>query len=144
MKVRVFAASCVLSAGLVGQALAQPACPNGNNPVPTAELVTLVAGRTMCAARAPDRWQEFHSGATAAGGPLIDWKLGPGHPVDPRETVGTWSVSGSLLTHTYLGGASFIWLVCRPGNSSNITLVSTGTSGTISSINMLTGQVACP
>ena len=144
MKVRVFAASCLLSAGLVGQALAQTACPNGTSALTQAEVITLVAGRTMCAARAPDRWQEFHSGATAAGGLLIDWKLGPGHPVDPRETVGNWSVSGSLLTHNYGANSIFTWLVCRPGNSPNITLVSTGSSGTVSGINMLAGQVACP
>ena len=144
MKVRVFAASWMLSASFIGQALAQTACPNGTSALTQAEVVALVAGRTMCAARAPDRWQEFHSGATAAGGPLNDWKRGPGHPVDPTETVGSWSVNGSLLTHNYGVNNVFTWLVCRPGSSPNITLVSTGSSGTVNGINTLAGQVACP
>ena len=142
MKVRIIAAVCVFSAGLAGQAVAQT-CPPGANAVTGTALVTLVAGQTMCAARAPDRWQEFHQGATTAGGALIDWKRGAGHPTDPTETVGTWLISNDRLTHTY-GGTSYSWLVCRPGASPNITLVSTGSSGTLTGVNMLAGQVACP
>jgi hypothetical protein len=135
------AVAALLAAACAGQAAAQVACPNNANNRVSA-LSTLVTGRTLCAARAPDRWQEFHQ----AGGALIDWKRGPGHAVDPTEQVGTWSAvngAASVLTHTY-GGTSFSWLVCQTGNSGNFTLVSTGSSGTISGVSILNGQVACP
>ena len=143
MKLRIIAASCVFSAGFAGQAVGQT-CTTGTNAVTGAALVTLVAGQTMCARRAPDRWQEFHQGATAAGGALIDYKRGPTDAVDRTETVGTWLINNDRLTHTY-SGTNYSWLVCRPGNSPNLTLVSTGSSGTISGVTMLPGQSsACP
>lgn len=39
-------------------------------------------------------WQELHSGCL--GGPLVDYKRGPGHATYPSEQVGTWTIlSGS-------------------------------------------------
>lgn len=129
------------AASLVGthHAFAQAVCPTGT---PATGLGNLVAGRTMCAARAGERWQEFHQGV--GGGALVDWKLGPGHAVDPTETVGTWSTDdgNSLLTHSYTGGPSYTWLVCINGGV--LTLVSTGSAGTVSGVTLLNGQAQCP
>jgi hypothetical protein len=114
-------------------------CPGGTNSV---SLVgALVRGKTMCAARGGDRWQEFHQ----VGGNLIDYKLGPSDPVDPTETVGTWSAGTGLLTHDYGGGGSYVWAVCREGGptSTTFTLVST-TAGTITGVTLQSGQVPCP
>lgn len=131
-------------AGFLGQAVAQSACPSGSSRV--SNVQSLVSGRTLCAARGSDRWQEFHNGGPS-GGALIDYKLGASHAVDPTTTVGAWSAqngANSLLTHSYTGGSSYPWMVCQVGTSSVYTLVSTGAAGTITGATFLGGQVACP
>jgi hypothetical protein len=137
--IRGIAAGVALVA-LSGSAAAQ-SCPTGTNRV-FAPAAT-VRGTTMCAVRGADRWQEFH----ATGGSLVDYKKGPGDAVDPMETVGTWSATtgdASLLTHTYTGGGSFAWAMCREGGPSSMTytLVST-TGGTITGVTLRSGQVSC-
>ena len=143
MKTRITMVGCLLAAGLVGQAAAQ-SCPGGTSRVNNVR--DLVGGKTLCAARSPDRWQEFHSGGPASGA-LIDYKLGPANAVDPTKTVGSWAAengASSLLTHSYTGGSSFPWLVCQVGSSTRYTLVSTGAAGTITGATFANGQVACP
>lgn len=142
MKTRITVVGCLLAAGLVGQAAAQ-SCPGGTSRVNNVR--DLVGGKTLCAARSPDRWQEFHSGGPASGA-LIDWKRGS-NPVDPTKTVGSWAAengASSLLTHSYTGGSSFPWLVCQVGSSTTYTLVSTGAAGTITGATFASGQVPCP
>lgn len=131
-------------AGFLGQAVAQSACPSGSSRV--SNVQSLVSGKTLCAARGSDRWQEFHNGGPS-GGALIDYKLGASHAVDPTTTVGAWTAqngANSLLTHSYTGGSSYPWMVCQVGTSSVYTLVSTGAAGTITGATFLGGQVACP
>lgn len=141
MNFRLLAVSAVLASGLAGHVSAQTAsCPAPATRV--SNVQQLLGGNTLCAARDADRWQEFHSGASS--GSLIDWKLGPGHPVDPRETVGSWTAqngANSSVTHTY-DGTSYTWLVCQVGASS-YTFVSTGASGTITGATVRAGQVSC-
>lgn len=120
---------------------AQAGCPTNTTRVD--QVSQLVGGNTMCATRGSDSWQEFHSG-NGNNSPLIDYKLGPNHPVDPTKQVGTWNAqigSNSALTHTY-GGTSYTWLVCDAGGG-NYTLVSTGTAGTITGVTIKPGQVPC-
>lgn len=139
MNYRFLTVAALLASGLVGNVSAQ-SCPIGTQQV--TDIPTWIGGKTLCASSGSDRWQEFHSGAL--GGPLIDWKLGSGHPVDPTETVGTWSVgTGGVLTHAYTGGSSYSWIVCRPGNSPNHALVSTGASTTITGATVRSGQGSC-
>ena len=98
-------------------------------------------GRTMCGAGGSERWQEFHSGG-AEGGPLIEFKRGPGHPVEPTQQVGTWSTSGSRVIHSYTGGPSYSWLVCRTGSATTpLTLVGPFENVIVT---LVDGQVACP
>lgn len=89
--------SIFLLAGATGQAMAD--C-TGTLVSPGTAVATLLSGKTVCGRPGPgytgpatDRWQEEHH----AGGALWDYKLGNGNPVDPREQVGTWSVSLSSL-----------------------------------------------
>lgn len=144
MKKILLAIAAVASFTVSNLALAQVACPGVTTRV--TNISGLVSGNTMCAARAPDRWQEFHQGPGASGN-LIDWKLGAGDPVDPTEQVGTWSSTNganSSLTHTYTGG-SFTWLVCTDGAANpTFTLISFAAAGTVSGVKVLTSQVACP
>jgi hypothetical protein len=69
---------------------------------------------------ATDRWQEEHLGAAAAtNGELYDYKLGTGHPIDPRKRVGSWFVSRTgpaLLVHDYAfsGAPQYQWKVYGP------------------------------
>lgn len=90
-----------------------------------AQINLLLAGNTVCgrpgtnySGNAADRWQEEHR----AGGELWDYKRGPGHPVDPTERVGSWSVSGTKIgasvTHSYGGATNFTWNVFGPAANS--------------------------
>ena len=107
--------------GLVsGSALSQGCpCAGGTLITAVAALTGQLAGRTVCGMAGTDRWQEFHSGASAAGGPLIDWKLGPGHPVDPSKQTGTWSVQGpdgsAAAVYNYGTGGTYAYAVCQEG-----------------------------
>lgn len=134
----------ILLAGLAGNAVAQ-SCPGGTTQVANTpnQLDQLLTGNTLCAVRAPDSWQEFHQ----SGGALIDFKRGPADPVDPTETVGTWSTTNganAVVTHNYGAGGVFSWLVCQVGATTTYTLVSSGASGTITGATFRAGQGACP
>ena len=110
-----FVLVAVMAGSLVsGQAMA--ACTTSTRLAGPA-ISTLLAGNTVCVPTvtiATMTWQELHQGTS--GGALIDYKRGPGHPVDPSETVGTWTVSGtgvgnSTVTHAYGSGGSYTYSV---------------------------------
>ena len=96
-------------------------------PVSTvAGLITLLQGNTVCVPTTTIptmTWQELHSGGN--GGPLIDFKRGPGHATDPSETVGTWLVTGNaggaraIVTHNYGSGGSYGYTVWNNGNGTH-------------------------
>jgi hypothetical protein len=130
---------------VTGHASAQVACPGGTARVAGAALRTLINGNTMCAASSSnsDTWQEYHQGAGA--GSLIDWKRGPGHPVDPTTTVGTWSAgndANAVLTHNY-GASAYSWLVCQQAAASTFVLVSTSGAANIAGVSVKAGQGDC-
>ncbi len=143
MNLRLPFVVCSLAVGLSGEAAAQ-AC-NHQQSIPV--LSTLLQNNTVCAALAPDRWQEYH----APGGALFDWKRGPGHPVDPREQVGTWSISSVTVnnttrehvTHKY-GGSSFVYRVCLNNQSTYTFQQVSPASTTITGATIAAGSVACP
>ncbi len=144
---RVAAGAAALFIG--GAAFAQGACPcgSGTRVESAAAIATLLGGKTVCAAAGSDTWQEFHSGTTTAGGPLIDYKLGPGHPVDPSEQVGTWSVeavptarTGAAVTHNYGSGGVYTYQVCDAGTTVNFC--SAG-GRNVTGATLRAGQVAC-
>lgn len=100
-----------------GEAIA--ACTGGTR-LDAAAISALLGGKTVCVPMvtiATMTWQELHVGnTTSTTGALIDYKRGPGHPVDPSETVGTWTVNGtgngnSTVTHAYGSGGSYIYSV---------------------------------
>ena len=95
---------------LVGTpSLAIAAC-TGSTRVTGTALNTLIEGNTVCATRGSEVWQEQHR----AGGQLWDYKMGPGHPVDPTKQVGTWSISRSAVTYCYTGGLCYSYSVHGP------------------------------
>ena len=109
----------VLGVLVSGSAFAQLACPcGGGSRVTGNSLVTLLAGRTACAVLGSERWQEFHQGATAAGGQLIDWKLGA--PPELPEIVGSWSIVGdpARARYDYGTGGVYEYAVCLEGANS--------------------------
>lgn len=108
-----FAMSAVVLAFVSGQASA--ACAEGAgwkqmNAAGSGGSLALstLAGKTVCVGSAPT-WdaQEFHSGTT--GGDLIDYKRGPGHPIDPTGKVGTWSIAGNQINHNYGPAANYTY-----------------------------------
>lgn len=70
---------------------------------------------------ASDRWQEEHLGG-AVNGDLFDYKLGPGHAIDPRKKVGVWFISRTAspqsLVHDYGAAFQYQWLVYGPTSNS--------------------------
>lgn len=111
-----FVLVAVMSGSLVsGQAIA--ACDTSSR-LDTAAINTLLGGNTVCVPSVnanPMIWQELHVGAS--GGALIDFKRGPGHAVDPSETVGIWTVASNgggnkaTVTHNYGAGGSYTYSV---------------------------------
>jgi hypothetical protein len=90
-----------------------------------AQISTLLTGRTVCGVPGTnypgspsDRFQEEH----LANGELWDYKRGPGHPVDPREKVGTWAVNQGVagvqgMSHRYGTTLQFNWTVFGPATN---------------------------
>ncbi len=118
--------------GMAGQAVAACAVPVGPpGPITAvntvATLNALLTGNTVCSpptATQPNfLWQELHQ----AGGALVDYKRGPGHAVDPTQTVGSWVATGfgvngirATVTHTYLGaGGTYNYSVFNNGNGTH-------------------------
>lgn len=127
-----------LLAGLVltGVVSAQPACLTGETEINNTS--SLLSGNFLCAARAPDTWQEFHQ----TGGALYDWKRGPNDAVDRTALVGTWSTATGTVTHTY-GAQSYSWRVCRTSAGSIPTYaLRSSTGGTITSATVVSGAFA--
>ena len=106
------------SVGLAGQAAA--ACASPSTRLSQGQLATLVGGKTVCVPNGAEwKWQEQHMGTTS--GSLIDYKRGPGHAVDPSETVGSWSLSNTAgnatIAHNYGSGGTFTYSVWDNGNA---------------------------
>ena len=106
-----FVLVAVMASSLVSaQAIA--ACDNPSR-LSGPAISALLAGNTVCVPAttiATMTWQELHQGTS--GGALVDYKRGPGHPVDPSETVGTWTVTGQgsspgTVVHNYGSGGSY-------------------------------------
>lgn len=110
-------------------------------PLTQTQLSQQLTGNTVCATRSSESWQELHQ----TGGALVDFKLGPGHPVDPSETVGSWSIGGSTqvasVTYNYgSGGGTYTYRVYpNGGNNFSFCVGSTDLPTTIK-----VGGGACP
>lgn len=120
----LLAATSAGMAVLAMPAQAQSACSASPGVVQlsNAQISTLLLGKMVCGVAgasypgsASDRFQEEH----LANGDLFDYKLGPGHPVDPREKVGTWALGGAqvdvpVVIHRYSPSIAFTWTVFGP------------------------------
>lgn len=109
------------------------------------DFIAFITGKTICAARGTDRWQEYHS--TGVGGDLIDFKLGASHPVDPTKKVGTWSATNgadATVTHNYGPGQSYTWALCAVTAAPGTYTMVSPTAGTVSNVTLLNSQGQCP
>lgn len=131
--------AAVLSLALMPE-FASAACTSSSQVTGSATLTTLLAGKTICASRGGDRWQEYHQ----AGGALIDYKKGPTDPVDPTKQVGTWTVtgngSGTQVRYNYGQGASYTYKVHTIVQDASYSLCS-GTEDLV--VSMRQGQGPC-
>jgi hypothetical protein len=120
--------------------MAQATCTCGGTRVVGNDLLALLGNRTVCAAVGNESWQEFHTGNTNAGGPLIDYKKGPNDRVDPSEPVGSWSIAANRVTYNYGAGGTYVYDVCAAtGNTVNFC----GGSRNVTGATVRDGQVAC-
>jgi hypothetical protein len=112
-------ASTIAFAVISGDAMA--VCIGGTR-LNAAQITLLLTNNTVCvpAATVPDMtWQELHS--SGSGGDLVDFKRGPGHAIDPSETVGSWSVTANpagnnaTVTHNYDSGGTYTYSVFGSG-----------------------------
>jgi len=126
----------VLLAGM--PSLAMAAC-TANTRVTGAALNRLIDGNTVCATRGSDVWQEQHR----AGGQLWDYKMGPGHPVDPSKQVGTWSIARNFVTYCYTGGLCYSYRVHGPAGGPYSFCSANGTE-VVSGAKFKPGHTSCP
>ena len=123
--------------GLAGQAAA--VC--SGTALDAAQLSAAFSGNTVCAQRAGDRWQEYHQGT--GSGDLIDWKMGPGHGVDPSKQVGSWSVklenANARLAYDYGSGGQYTYQVFD-NNDGTYSFC----NGAEMAVTVRSGQGACP
>jgi hypothetical protein len=146
-----------LAAGLAviaTSALAQPVCTG--NALSMDQINAIIGpGNTVCGrpgagypggAGSADRWQEEH----VAGGQLWDYKRGPGHAVDPRKQVGTWSTAAAsrtqgTISHIYGPTVAFTWVMYGPTSNSPGASVYSFCSGGAEHVRAFvrTGSVPC-
>lgn len=130
----------LVAAYIAATAVSAHAQCSGNRLNLDTDILTLVQGKMLCGRAvkpgypgdAADRWQEEH----VAGGVLIDFKLGPGHAVDPRKPVGSWTTAvasrtdPATITHVYGPTVAFTWVVYGPAiNSPGTSVYSFCTAG---------------
>ena len=86
-----------------------------------------------------ENWQEIHCGLSGTVGNLQKVGAGPADPVDPQQSVGTWTIIGDAVNYNYGTGGSFTWGVFYNGTSaadvcwqdmSNGKVIATGTVAT--------------
>ncbi|WP_085211432.1 hypothetical protein [Methylomagnum ishizawai] len=107
-----------------------------------------VQGSAVGYTAAPWYNQEYHQGnPNSTTGSVIDYKQGPSSTVDPSETIGTWSISGSgtstVLNYSYTGGPNFTYKVFDVGGGSYDFCDTNNASNVIPVIYIKQGQVAC-
>ena len=126
----------MLFLGFLGSAFA--ACVDGGTPV--TDVAVLLNGKTVCHGPVGNRnWQEFH---TSGGGALIDYKRGPGHAVDPSETVGNWSASGGEVSYDYGNGQVFKYIIYDRSGSYDFCPVA-GQGAEVSGAILVSGSNGC-
>jgi hypothetical protein len=106
---------------LAGAAQAQTcSCDSSAARTPTnADLVSLLSNKMACGQVGGEQWQEWHNGSTQR---VIDYKLGPNHPVDPSADVGSYSVSNNTVTYAYSGGGgTYTYEVCLASGGGSYT-----------------------
>jgi hypothetical protein len=106
-----------------GAAQAQAVCSCNAQATRTADqamLTTLLSGKMVCGNVGSERWQEWHNGSSS--GPIVDYKLGPTHPVDPSKTIGNYTVNAdNTVTYNYGAGAPYTYDVCFVAASNTYT-----------------------
>ena len=137
LPVLIAGAAVLFASALPAYAQTSCAVSTGVVQLNNAQITSLFTGQTVCGVPGPgypgspgDRWQEEH----LANGDLFDYKRGPGHPVDPREKVGTWSVAQGLagargVSHRY-AAIQFTWTVFGPATNVPGTSVYSFCNGT--------------
>lgn len=127
MKAVVLAAGFGIALGAMPVA-SMAACATPSVRVNTlAALNTLLSNNTACvpAVTVPTMtWQEWHQpGTQGVASPIVDYKRGPGHAVDPSKPVGTWTVFGSdgrtFVRYDYGGGHIYSYQVWSNGDGTH-------------------------
>jgi hypothetical protein len=141
MRPAIYAISALLA---LGPAPAWAACgvDSGNPAYIQQSPAAVLVGSTACYPSAGPNWtnQEYLS-----GGNVIDYKKGPGDPVDPTSQVGTYVINGDdTITYQYGGSDNYTYSVWGPtASGGNIYDFCTGTTPLPGQVKVLPGQVPC-
>ena len=141
----IFLIIALLSFGITNEAMAS--C-NHSNVVD--QVSSFLRGKTVCATRGGEKWQEFHKGPRGVPDNLIDYKKGPSDPVDPSEPVGSWTADGNgHVIYDYGTGGTYKFSIHHsdtvPGAYDFCTTRShRGATPEVAGAILLQGQVACP
>jgi hypothetical protein len=95
-------------------------------------LADLLSNKMVCASVGNEAWQEWHNGSGSGGGPVVDYKLGPGDPRDPSTAVGNYTVNTTASTVTYnygAGGGTYTYDVCLVSNANSYTFCGSSYGG---------------
>jgi hypothetical protein len=99
---------------------------HGFNTLGQQTLATVLANNYVCNLSAPLTWNELHVDPGVSGsGSIKDWKKGPTDPVDPSQTIGTYTVTGSspgIVTYDYGAPPTYSYTVARNNNDTNTNL----------------------
>lgn len=113
-------------------------CTAGNQYIGT-ELPGVLNDRMVCVSNGTGGWenQEFHNGSSQR---VVDYKLGPGDPVDPSKDIGSYAFIGANVQYNYTGDSkTYSFSVCKKSSPSR-DYAFCGASGT--SVNIVTVVVS--
>ena len=148
----MFAASLVTAGGVAAQVTINTCPPgstrfNGGPPVNSNSLQTFLTGKTVCARRAPDQWQEYH----APNLDLVDFHSGLNTGPDPIGKEGVWSTAkvgggntAQYVIHDYGAGGTYTWFFCAVTAQAGTYIMRSDTAGDVTAVTIPSGQVGCP
>jgi hypothetical protein len=114
-KIHALLALSTLVAAGAAQAQSCPCNPNATVLASASATQAVLSNKMVCGQVGSERWQEWHNGATS--GPIVDYKLGPTHPVDPSSTVGSYAINtDGTVSYTY-GSTTYRYAVCPTGGT---------------------------
>ena len=106
-------------------------------------LKNLLESHTVCVGNSsPWQAQEYHKTPSGAADNLIDFKHGASSPNDPTAPVGSWTISGNIVSYTYHDSGTVYNDQVYDNHDSTYTFCDQNDNLTTAS-KIISGQVGC-